>query len=167
MKPLSFLLFSALAIGQGRMTPGTAPFVTVNAPVVELQHVRVIDGMGAAPLENQTIVIDHGKIATVGPAGSTPAPQGAQVMDLPGHTVIPGIVGMHEHLFYPSGGGVPMYNEQAPSMATARRSSSAFWTRSPKRPPSATWARAPGRAAERMRRRWRSCARSCNSNTPS
>jgi imidazolonepropionase-like amidohydrolase len=113
MKPLSFLLFSALAMGQGRWTPGTAPFVTVNAPVVELQHVRVIDGTGAAPLENQTIVIDHGKIATVGPAASTPAPPGAQVMDLTGHTVIPGIVGMHEHLFYPSGGGVPMYTEQA------------------------------------------------------
>src|ERR1039458_10589024 len=86
MKPLSFLLFSALAMGQGRLMPGTAPFVTVNAPVVELQHVRVIDGTGAAPLENQTIVIEHGKIATVGPAASTPAPQGAQVMDLTGHT---------------------------------------------------------------------------------
>ena len=113
MKPLSLLLFAVLAMGQGRLTPGTAPFVTVNAPVVALQHVRVIDGKGAAPLENQTIVIEHGKIATVGPAASTPAPQGAQVMDLTGHTVIPGIVGMHEHLFYPSGGGVPMYNEQA------------------------------------------------------
>src|ERR1039457_2137798 len=113
MKPLSFLLFSALAMGQGRLTPGTAPFITVSAPLVTLQHVRVIDGTGAAPLENQTIVIDHGKIAAVGPAASTPAPQGAQVLDLTGHTVIPGIVGMHEHLFYPSGGGVPMYNEQA------------------------------------------------------
>ena len=34
-------------------------------------------------------------------------------MDLPGHTVIPGMVGMHEHLFYPSGEGIPIYNEQA------------------------------------------------------
>src|ERR1035438_329068 len=113
MKPLSFLLFSALAMGQGRLTPGTAPFIPVNAPLVALQHVRVIDGTGSAPLENQTIVIDHGKIATVGPAASTPAPQGAQVMDLTGSTMIPGLVGMHEHLFYPSGGGIPMYNEQA------------------------------------------------------
>src|ERR1017187_9584305 len=98
MKPFSFLLFSVLAMGQGRLTPGTAPFVTVNALVVALQHVRVNDGTGAAPLENQTIVIDHGKITAVGPAATTPAPQGAQVMDLTGHTVIPGIVGMHEHL---------------------------------------------------------------------
>ncbi len=34
-------------------------------------------------------------------------------MDLTGSTVIPGLVGMHEHLFYPSGGGIPMYTEQA------------------------------------------------------
>ena len=36
-------------------------------------------------------------------------------MDLTNHTVIPGLVGMHEHLFYPSGGGVPLYIEHAMS----------------------------------------------------
>src|SRR5262249_37241037 len=65
------------------------------------------------PPEDQTIVIDHGKIAAVGPAASTRAPEGARALDLTGHTVIPGLVGMHEHLFYPSGGGIPIYNEQA------------------------------------------------------
>jgi imidazolonepropionase-like amidohydrolase len=75
--------------------------------------VRVIDGTGTAPREDQTLVIDHGKIAAVGPAASTPAPSGAQTMDLTGNTVIPGIVGMHEHLFYNSGNGIPTYNEQA------------------------------------------------------
>ena len=74
---------------------------------------RVIDGTGAAAREDQTVIVDHGKIAAVGPAASTPAPAGAQVMDLAGHTVIPGLVGMHEHLFYPGGGGVPMYPEMA------------------------------------------------------
>jgi imidazolonepropionase-like amidohydrolase len=59
------------------------------------------------------VIVDHGKIAAVGPAASTPVPAGAQVMDLAGHTVIPGLVGMHEHLFYPVGGGVPMYPEMA------------------------------------------------------
>src|SRR5450759_1295605 len=41
------------------------------------------------------------------------APAGARIKDIGGHTVIPGIVGMHEHLFYPGGGGVPMYPEMA------------------------------------------------------
>jgi len=107
------LALGGAALAQNRFLPGVEPFVTVNAPVVALAHVRVIDGTGAPPREDQTIVIDHGKIAAVGPAASTPAPSGAQVLELAGHTVIPGIVGMHEHLFYPSGGGIAQYNEQA------------------------------------------------------
>ncbi len=106
-------VLACAALAQNRFLPGTKPFVTVDAPVVVLTHVNVIDGTGGAPAADQNIVIDRGKIAVVGPAGSTPAPAGAQAIDLRGHTVIPGLVGMHEHLFYPSGGGIPMYNEQA------------------------------------------------------
>jgi imidazolonepropionase-like amidohydrolase len=109
---LAFLI-AAAALAQGRFMPGAQPFLTVNAPVIALQHVRVIDGLGAAPVDNQTVILDHGKIAAVGPAASTAIPTGAQILDLAGATVIPGLVGMHEHLFYPSGGGVPMYTEQA------------------------------------------------------
>src|SRR5580704_10639811 len=113
MKLIQVLWFASVAMAQNRFTPGTAPFITVNAPVVALQHVRVIDGTGAAPREDQTVVIDHGKIAALGPAALVPAPTGAQAIDLGGNTVIPGIVGMHEHLFYNSGDGIPTYNEQA------------------------------------------------------
>ena len=105
-------LLAAALLAQGLM-PGVKPFLAVDAPVVALQHVRVIDGTGAAAVDDQTVVIDHGQIAAVGPAASTHAPDGARAIDLPGHTVIPGLVGMHEHLFYPSGGGIPIYNEQA------------------------------------------------------
>ena len=110
---LSCLLAAGVALAQGRFAPGVKPFITVDAPVVALLHVRVIDGSGAPPLDDQTLVIDHGKIAAVGPAAGTPSPAGAHTIDLRGATVIPGLVGMHEHLFYPSGGGIPMYNEQA------------------------------------------------------
>src|SRR6266700_3221850 len=96
-----------------KLLPGTRPFIATDAPVIALVHVRVIDGTGAPPAEDQTIVIDRGKIAAVGSASSTPVPAGAQRMDLANHTVIPGLVGMHEHLFYPSGEGVAIYNEQA------------------------------------------------------
>src|SRR6266404_1016936 len=113
---LLFLLAAYVVWGQqppNRMLPGTQPFVSVDAPVIALVHVRVIDGTGAAPMEDQTIVMDHGKIAALGSASSTAIPAGARRMDLAGHTVIPGMVGMHEHLFYPSGQGIPQYNEQA------------------------------------------------------
>jgi imidazolonepropionase-like amidohydrolase len=78
----------------------TRRFVSVDAPVVALTNVRVVDGTGAPPAENQTIVIQGDKIAAVGPSSSVRAPQGAQVLDLAGHTVIPGIVGLHDHTFY-------------------------------------------------------------------
>ncbi len=113
MKILFCCLLSVAAFSQGRFEPGVKPFLASEAPVVALTHVRVIDGTGAPAREDQTVIVDHGKIAAVGPAASTPSPAGAQVMDLAGHTVIPGLVGMHEHLFYPGGGGVPMYPEMA------------------------------------------------------
>jgi imidazolonepropionase-like amidohydrolase len=109
-----FLLFAAAALAQpSRFLPGTRPFISTDAAAIALQHVRTIDGTGSPAREDQTVIIDHGKIAAVGAASTTPAPAGSQVMDLTGHTVIPGLVGMHEHLFYPSGGGIPMYNEHA------------------------------------------------------
>ena len=72
------------------------PFVKVDAPAVVLEHVRVIDGTGAPPRENQTLAIVNGKLAASAPAG-------AQRLDLTGRTVFPGFVGMHDHLFYPAG----------------------------------------------------------------
>jgi len=97
---------------QGLFTPGVKPFIRIDAPVIALEHVRVIDGTGAAPVEDQTIVIDHGRIQAVGRAGDVSIPDGATRLDLANHTVMPGLVGMHEHLFYPSFSGVPLYIEQ-------------------------------------------------------
>jgi imidazolonepropionase-like amidohydrolase len=78
----------------------------VNAPVVALAHVRVIDGTGAAAREDQTIILSKGKIDSVGDASAANVPKDAQVLDLHGYSVIPGLVGMHDHMFYPMGNGV-------------------------------------------------------------
>ncbi len=87
-----------------------------DAPVIALTHVRVIDGTGAAAREDQTLVIADGKIAALGDAAAAKVPGGAQVLDLKGHTVIPGLVGMHDHMYYPSAGGPPpLYPEHAGS----------------------------------------------------
>src|SRR6059058_1747173 len=82
-------------------TPALQPFVRVNAKVVALTHVRVIDGTGAPERSNQTIIVNDGRIQATGNAAEVSIPQGAEVLDLANHTVIPGLVGMHEHLFYP------------------------------------------------------------------
>lgn len=92
-----------------RMLPGVQPFITVDSPVVALTHVRVIDGTGGAVQEDRTIIINQGKIQAVGSSSQIAPPRGAKVMELTGHTVIPGLIGMHEHMHYPSGGGIPMY----------------------------------------------------------
>lgn len=111
---LAALWFAGRGFGQSfsTLSPDVRKYVSVSAPVVALEHVRVIDGTGAAPAENQTIVIADGKIRSVAPAGAATVPPSAQITDLPGYTVIPGIVGMHDHMFYPSG-RVPVYNEMA------------------------------------------------------
>jgi imidazolonepropionase-like amidohydrolase len=93
------------------LSPAVLPFVRVDAPVIALEHVRVIDGTGAAPLEDQTVVITAGKIQSIAGAAKAAVPAGAQALDLTGYTVLPGFVAMHEHMFYPSGGGSLIYNE--------------------------------------------------------
>lgn len=91
-------------------------FVKEDAPVIALTHVRVIDGTGAAPRADQTVLIQGGKIAAAGDAASTKIPEGAKVLDLRGRSVIPGLVGMHDHMFYPAPGGPPaLYPEHAAS----------------------------------------------------
>src|SRR6267143_2049223 len=80
-------------------------YIAVDTSLLALTHVLLIDGTGAAPKTDQTIVIRAGRIATVGPAGSVQIPAGARVMDMSGSTVIPGLIGMHDHLFYTAAGG--------------------------------------------------------------
>ena len=74
-------------------------YVRVDTAVLALTHVLVIDGTGGAPRPDQTVVIRDGKIAEVGPALTVHVPAGVRTMDLSGSTVIPGLVGMHDHLF--------------------------------------------------------------------
>jgi hypothetical protein len=82
------------------------PFIKVDAPVVALTHVRVIDGTGAAAREDQTVIFSKGRIDSVGDASAANVPKDAQVLDLQGYSVIPGLVGMHDHMFYPMGNGI-------------------------------------------------------------
>ncbi len=94
------LSFYSRAQQPASLAPAVQKYVRVNAPKVVLEHVRVIDGTGQAPLENQNVIIEAGKITAVQPGSDIAAASGVTVLDLHGYTVMPGIVGMHNHLFY-------------------------------------------------------------------
>jgi imidazolonepropionase-like amidohydrolase len=99
---LSFpVLFSLPVEAQSPdLSKAVQEFVRVDTPKVVLTHVRVIDGTGAPTVEDQNVVIEAGKIAAIQQAGDVPAAGNTTVLDLRGYTVMPGIVGMHNHLFY-------------------------------------------------------------------
>src|SRR5262245_44600777 len=106
------VLLAAIVVASGLLlvaqqnAGAPANFTKINAPVVVLTHVRVIDGTGAPVRANQTLVIRDGNIAAVGDAATITLPPGANVIDLSERTVLPGLVMMHEHLYYSTGPGV-------------------------------------------------------------
>src|SRR5215207_43488 len=86
--------------------PAVRQFVAVDTASIALTHVRVIDGTGAPPREDQIVIIRDGRIASIGNAATTQVPPETHVLDLTGKSVIPGLVMVHEHLYYPTGPGV-------------------------------------------------------------
>jgi len=75
-------------------------YVRVQGPRIVLTHVRVIDGTGRAAVDDQNVVIEGGKITAIQPGADVPTAKETTVLDLRGYSVMPGIVGMHNHLFY-------------------------------------------------------------------
>jgi len=101
---IAILVFSLGAVLAAQPAPAPSPdlrsFLSVDAPVVALVHARVVDGTGAPAREDQTLILRGGRIEAMGAAATLTLPKEARVLDLTGHTVLPGLVGMHNHLFY-------------------------------------------------------------------
>jgi imidazolonepropionase-like amidohydrolase len=97
---LSFTLPTVIAFAQRPASASaTARYLHGNNSSTKvLQHVRIIDGTGGAPLEDQTILIEGSKISRI--SHDLAAPTNAEVFDLTGYTVLPGLVGMHDHIYY-------------------------------------------------------------------
>ncbi|MCU1272328.1 MAG: amidohydrolase [Acidobacteriaceae bacterium] len=96
-----FLLTSLLCQAQQpSLSPEVQKYVRVHAERVVLEHVRVIDGTGKPAVEDRNVVIQGGKISAIQIGADVPAAVGTTVLDLRGYSVMPGIVGMHNHLFY-------------------------------------------------------------------
>lgn len=99
---LSMLALVALCIA----TPGhvaAADYVAYDQPVIALQHAWLIDGTGRPAAAGQTVLVENGVITAVGPDAEIELPADARVLDARGKTLIPGLVLLHEHMFYPVG----------------------------------------------------------------
>lgn len=84
----------------GKLSKSVLDMLRVNSPRVVLAHVRVIDGTGAPAVEDRNVAIEAGKIVAIGKGEDIAGSEGITVLDMRGYSVMPGIVGMHNHLFY-------------------------------------------------------------------
>jgi imidazolonepropionase-like amidohydrolase len=90
-----------------QLSSAVKQFVSVNADTIALVHATVIDGTGAPAKNDQAILVIKGRIAKTGNSNNITIPSSAKVLDCTGKTVIPGMIMMHEHLFY--GESLPPY----------------------------------------------------------
>ncbi len=68
------------------------------AEVKVLKNFTLIDGTGHAPVAHAAMILDNGRVQWVGPVAGLKAPPSAQVIDLQGKYVMPGIIDLHTHL---------------------------------------------------------------------
>ncbi len=103
-------------VAASQRPPQVAQYVAVDAPVVAITNVRVIDGLANPPVEGQTVVISGGKITSIGTGA---APAGARIIDGTGKTLLPGMVGLHDHSYYTTSGRAVQSNFSAPLLYLA------------------------------------------------
>ena len=88
-----------LAPPAASLSADVQPYIHLPAGQLAIQHLRIIDGTGGAPIEDATLLIDGAKIGAILPPGSA-VPAGFKTLDGTGETALPGLVGMHNHLYY-------------------------------------------------------------------
>src|SRR5262249_18178003 len=94
---LAAFITGAARNGMARLAQVAAGFSKDGAAVTAIVGGRLIDGTGKPPSENSVVLLAEGKIAAAGPADGTPVPEGAQVIDAHGKSVLPGLWEMHAH----------------------------------------------------------------------
>jgi imidazolonepropionase-like amidohydrolase len=99
--PMILLMsLGAAAAEMPKLSPEVQAFVRVQAQTVILTHVRIIDGTGKPAIEDRNLVIEHGRIARIEAGSDAADAPSVTVLPLRGYSVIPGLVGMHDHLYY-------------------------------------------------------------------
>jgi len=98
--PFIILFLVATYSDAQELSPNVSRFVDVPAGLVALTNATVIDGTGSETLHNMTIIIRDNLIEEIIPSDNAAVPENSEIIDCTGKTVIPGLVMLHEHLFY-------------------------------------------------------------------
>ena len=101
MKAPQVVAILAVALGMFAACPAVRAQGAAR-PIV-MKGALLIDGTGRPPIENSVVVIEGDKVRAVGKAGSVKIPKGADVRDVAGKTIMPGIINVHGHLGITSG----------------------------------------------------------------
>ncbi|MGH9636925.1 MAG: amidohydrolase family protein, partial [Candidatus Angelobacter sp.] len=88
---LATFVADAARDGMANLAKVAAAFTTQPASVTAIVGGRLIDGTGKPAIENAVVILKDGKIAAAGPAASTAVPQGAQIVDAHGKSILPGL----------------------------------------------------------------------------
>jgi imidazolonepropionase-like amidohydrolase len=97
---------------------------------------RLVDGYGGHPLDHAVILVSGDRIAAIGSREQVDVPQGAEVLDVSGMTVLPGLWESHGHLFH-IGGGRPTEFQQKFAPQTREIMAQVARGSNPKRSPGA------------------------------
>src|SRR6476646_2539542 len=102
-----FLALSPWQTYSQQLSSAVKQFVSINTDTVALIHATIIDGTGNPARNDQAILIIKGRIVKTGNSKNITIPSSAKILDCTGKTLIPGMIMMHEHLFY--GESLPPY----------------------------------------------------------
>jgi imidazolonepropionase-like amidohydrolase len=96
----AFLCLQITQINAQRFVASVSQFITDSAKITALTDAKIIDGTGNASKTHQTIIIINGRIAQIGSAKTLAIPKDAHIINCSGKTIIPGLIMLHEHLYY-------------------------------------------------------------------
>ena len=103
------LCWSVMGFSQTTYFPSVRQFIAFDNPVIALTHCTLADVAGLTAVPDQTVILRDGIIATIGATRNIPIPAEARVVDCSGKSVLPGLVLLHEHMYYPALSMNPLY----------------------------------------------------------
>jgi imidazolonepropionase-like amidohydrolase len=111
---LFFILLVQASPAMAQFSESVKKFIIIQSDTLALTHAKIIDGAGGPSKSDQTLVIMKGIFVSMGNSANNKVPVNAKVIDCTGKTIIPGMIMMHEHLFYAESAGDYYIGQEMP-----------------------------------------------------